>query len=155
MCRLLSQEWCWHTRWMSRSPEKVSCVLGYLRPPPALSVCLRDPLLNQNRHLWPEHNGPHCSAVKGVACAALRPLLAADPPSQTTCTFSLLIEEHSYAWVTSSKVPGGCGKGPVSKCGLSGGGLSEKHSIELSEIRESRGERSQLYFFGRRGERVD
>lgn len=27
-----------------------------------------------------------------------------------------LIEEHSYAWVTSSKVPGGCGKGPASEC---------------------------------------
>lgn len=27
-----------------------------------------------------------------------------------------LIKEHSYAWVTSSKVPGGCGKGPASEC---------------------------------------
>lgn len=25
----------------------------------------------------------------------------------------LLIKEHGYAWVTSSKVPGGCGKGPA------------------------------------------
>lgn len=30
-----------------------------------------------------------------------------------------LIEERGYAWVTSSKVPGGCGKGPASECGLS------------------------------------
>lgn len=29
-----------------------------------------------------------------------------------------LIKEHGYAWLTSSKVPGGCGKGPASECGL-------------------------------------
>lgn len=30
-----------------------------------------------------------------------------------------LIKEHGYAWVTSSKVPGGCGKGPASERGPS------------------------------------
>ncbi len=33
-----------------------------------------------------------------------------------------LIKEHSYAWMTSSKVPGGCGKGPARECGLNQGG---------------------------------
>lgn len=33
-----------------------------------------------------------------------------------------LIKEHIYAWVTSSKVPGGCGNGPVSKWLQSGAG---------------------------------
>lgn len=121
-----------HSLNVPQPPEKKSLLRVQISPHPPvppprpLSVCLRDPLLNQNRHLRPEHNGPHCSSVKGgsMRCAKAACGSRLTRPPQTTCTFSLLIEEHSYAWVTSSKVPGGCGKGPVSKCGPSVGARS-------------------------------
>lgn len=52
-----------------------------------------------------------CFANAAVVAANLQDNLFIQP----------LIKEHGYAWVTSSKVPGGCGKGPASECGLSRG----------------------------------
>lgn len=46
-----------------------------------------------------------CFSNAAVVAANLRDNLYVQP----------LIKEHSYAWVTSSKVPGGCGKGPASE----------------------------------------
>lgn len=52
-----------------------------------------------------------CFGSAAVAAANLQDNLHIQP----------LIKEPGYAWVTSSKVPGGCGNGPASKCGLSRG----------------------------------
>lgn len=57
-----------------------------------------------------------CFANAALAAANLRDNFCIQP----------LIKEHSYAWITSSKVPGGCGKGPVSKCGLNRGPVGPK-----------------------------
>lgn len=75
----------------------------------------------KSKHLWPdtmvalfhfERGGGMCLAHAAVVAANLRDNLYVQP----------LIKQRAYAWVTSSKVPGGCGKEPASECGLSRGG---------------------------------
>lgn len=87
----------------------VSCALF-----PLFIVCLWDLLLNQNRHLRPDTMGSIVSLWKESMCFA-DALAAAN--LRDNFYIQPLIKEHSYAWVTSSEVPGGCGKGSVSKCG--------------------------------------
>lgn len=50
------------------------------------------------------------------ACALL--ILRSKPTSGTALHIQALIKERICAWMTSSKVPGGCGKGPFSGRGL-------------------------------------
>lgn len=75
--------------------------------------------LNQNRHLWPDTIGSIVSLWKESMCLANAALAAAN--LRDNLYIQPLIKEHSYAWMTSSKVPGGCGKRPASKCGLNRG----------------------------------
>lgn len=67
-----------------------------------------------------------CFANAAVEAANLRDNLYIQP----------LIKEHGYAWMTSSKVPGGgCRKGPASECGLSRGSgslyFSDSHTKKI------------------------
>lgn len=77
-------------------------------------------LFHQNRHLWPNTMGSIVCPWKESMCFANAALAAAN--LQDNLYIQPLIKERSYAWMTSSKVPGGCGKGPASGCGLSQGG---------------------------------
>lgn len=45
-------------------------------------------------------------------------ILRSKPTSGTALHIQALIKERICAWMTSSKVPGGCGKGPFSGRGL-------------------------------------
>jgi len=87
--------------------------------PLSLSICFWDPFLNQNRHLWPDTMGSIVPLWKESMCFANAALAAAS--LRDNFYIQPLIKEHSSAWMTSSKVPGGCGKRPVSKCGLNVG----------------------------------
>lgn len=98
----------------------VLCVIPVFADiPSSLSICLWDPLLNQNRHLWPDTMDSIVSPWKESMCFANAALAAAN--LRDNFCIQPLIKEQSFAWMTSSKVPGGCGKGPVSKCGLNRG----------------------------------
>lgn len=111
-----------------------SCVL-FRHLASSLSICSWDPPLNQNRHLWPDTMGGIVPPWKESMCFANAALAAAN--LRDNFYIQPLIKEHSYAWMTSSKVPGGCGKGPVSKCGLNRGAgpasLKELYRVQLSE----------------------
>lgn len=56
------------------------------------------------------------SLWKGCMCFANAALAAAN--LRDNFNIQPLIKEHRSAWMASSKVPGGCGKGPGRKCGL-------------------------------------
>lgn len=74
------------------------------------------PFLNQNRHLWSDTMGVIVSLWKDSMCFANAALAAAN--LRDNFCFQPLIKERCSAWMTSYKMPEGCGKGPASKCCL-------------------------------------
>lgn len=118
-----------------------SCVC-YSWNPLVIVHQLERSLLHQNRHLWPDTKGRIVPAWKESMCFANAALAAANLGDNLR--IQPLIKEQSYAWMTSSKVPGGCGKGPVSGRGLgqAGAAWSERTGPSPAELRAEGGMRS-------------